>query len=576
YGLLDERVVSLRPDRSDTVLYAALEMIRRVLGGMLAPDPGRLAALLEEWLRFYGPLRTGRVAAMLGVDGDRLRRALALLEEKKVVVRGLLTEGASQEEVCDRRNLEILLRRASRRRGQAIRPLDPGLLPRFLAAYQGLVGNLGGPKGGAAAAVGSVSGSEDNALRGCLEQLMGFPAYAEAWEEEILPARVPGYDPRDLDELMRESDLVWFGCGRGRISFCFREDVDLFREGGGLSDGPGNRDTGTGVPGCGAGEGPPLEALFPDPRGRYSFGDLQEHTGMPEAALAQRLWDLAWGGLVTSDRFETVRWGIEGGFGAPAARAGAPRRPAGSRFSAPRRADRWRSRHPGAWYVLRGGAVCASTGPRHAGSPGRGTLDPVERDDLDRERARRLLERYGVLFRELTVQECPSLGWGRLFRALRLMELSGEVVGGRFFSGIPGMQFASHRALRMLREPLPGGMFWMGAADPASLCGVGTGDLALPRRVPGTHLVFQDGCPVLVSRRRGEELEIRVEPGDPLAGSCLALFGELTGRKVRPLRAVRVLRINGEPATESPYAAVLQELGFTKGYRRLIMRGSYR
>ena len=34
------------------------------------------------------------------------------------------------------------------------------------------------------------------------------------------------------------------------------------------------------------------------------------------------------------------------------------------------------------------------------------------------------------------------------------MELSGEVVTGSFFEGVPGLQFASHAALRALQQPL--------------------------------------------------------------------------------------------------------------------------
>lgn len=35
------------------------------------------------------------------------------------------------------------------------------------------------------------------------------------------------------------------------------------------------------------------------------------------------------------------------------------------------------------------------------------------------------------------------------------MELSGEILVGHFFSGIPGPQFMSHRAFRQLSRGLP-------------------------------------------------------------------------------------------------------------------------
>ena len=53
------------------------------------------------------------------------------------------------------------------------------------------------------------------------------------------------------------------------------------------------------------------------------------------------------------------------------------------------------------------------------------------------------------------------------------MELSGEILVGHFFSGIPGPQFMSHRAFRQLPRGLPeDAVFWMCATDPASLYGL--------------------------------------------------------------------------------------------------------
>jgi Fe2+ transport system protein FeoA len=46
----------------------------------------------------------------------------------------------------------------------------------------------------------------------------------------------------------------------------------------------------------------------------------------------------------------------------------------------------------------------------------------------------------------------------------------------------------------------------------------------------------------------------------------------LTSREQRPLRAVRVETINGEPVAESPYRARLLEIGFVEDYRRLTWR----
>ena len=51
---------------------------------------------------------------------------------------------------------------------------------------------------------------------------------------------------------------------------------------------------------------------------------------------------------------------------------------------------------------------------------------------------RLLLDRYGILFRELLQRELPAFRWSSVFRSLRIMELSGEILAGYFFHGIPG------------------------------------------------------------------------------------------------------------------------------------------
>jgi ATP-dependent Lhr-like helicase len=115
---------------------------------------------------------------------------------------------------------------------------------------------------------------------------------------------------------------------------------------------------------------------------------------------------------------------------------------------------------------------------------------------------RLLLERHGILFRTLLERELPSLRWSAVFRALRLMELSGEVLGGRFFDGVPGLQFMAPEAFRRLRRGLPEDrIFWLCAADPASICSLGLEGLEidLPDRRAGNHLVFHGPRTVLVS-----------------------------------------------------------------------------
>ena len=42
-----------------------------------------------------------------------------------------------------------------------------------------------------------------------IEQLQGFETAAGAWEREVLPARLHGYDPSWLDQLCLAGQVVW-------------------------------------------------------------------------------------------------------------------------------------------------------------------------------------------------------------------------------------------------------------------------------------------------------------------------------------------------------------------------------
>jgi ATP-dependent Lhr-like helicase len=136
------------------------------------------------------------------------------------------------------------------------------------------------------------------------------------------------------------------------------------------------------------------------------------------------------------------------------------------------------------------------------------------------------------------------------------MELSGEVLAGYFFKGIPGPQFMSQAAFRaFLQDPPKADIYWLSAVDPASACGLPLEGLrgVLPKRVEGTHLVYRGARQVLVSQRNGRILTIAVPPDDPALPECLDVFAHLLKREFAPLRRVVIETINGEPAPASPY-----------------------
>ena len=89
---------------------------------------------------------------------------------------------------------------------------------------------------------------------------------------------------------------------------------------------------------------------------------------------------------------------------------------------------------------------------RPRSSSGRWTLLAPETDRIDAEGfARRLLERWGVVFRDIVARETLAPPWRELLGALRRLEARGEIRGGRFVSGYVGEQFALPEAIEALR-----------------------------------------------------------------------------------------------------------------------------
>jgi ATP-dependent Lhr-like helicase len=301
-----------------------------------------------------------------------------------------------------------------------------------------------------------------------------------------------------------------------------------------------------------------LIRLFPRRIGRYSLPDIVRFSKSDSRTVTRKLWALVWHGLVTNDTFAALRRGILTDF-APTPLKSERRRSFRTGY------NRWNAAQPfpGNWHVL---------------DVERMEKDSIDEAELVKDRVRQLLRRYGILFRQLVAFELPLLQWAAIFKALRLMELSGEILSGYFFEGIPGIQFISHEAFRFLSEPMRDDrVYWMNAIDPASLCGIRLDSLKglFPSRIPSTYLVYRGRKPVVISRRNGSILNFHVPPDDPRILDYLFFFKVLLMREFDPEKHITVETINGKPAQESDYARPLKEFGFSGGYKGLDLAKRY-
>ncbi len=338
----------------------------------------------------------------LSLELSDVEIALGKLESEGQILRGQFF--ASKEmEFCHRRILARIHRLTIGRLRQEIEPVTSAGFMRFLCRWQHI---------GPGTQLHGVDG-----LYQVLRQLQGYEISAAAWESVVLRRVAFLVDDSELlDRLCLAGEVMWGrlsphpaleveGARRVRptrvapLAIFLRADAQhlLMAEPGPTPLSPQATDV--------------LAVL--EKRGASFFNDIVRTTGRLASEVEDGLWELVAAGLVTADGFENLRSLVD-----PKRRRGEGR----GRMSRPRHAT-------GRW------AVIERTG-----------------DSSPEFFARQLLDRWGVVFRDLLVRETLAPAWRDLLVVLRRMEARGEIRGGRFVSGFVGEQFARPEAVDLLRH----------------------------------------------------------------------------------------------------------------------------
>jgi len=417
-----------------------------------------LRELFRSRLELYGPVTQDELAAPLGASPVEAAAALAALESQGYAMQGDFT-AAGRVEWCERRRLARIHRYTRDRRRAEFEPVSPAALMRFLFEWQGLTGaeQREGPA----------------ALEAVLAQLEGYPVAAAAWESEVLPARLRGYDPAWLDQLCGSGRIVWQRLpegGEARRAGPVRATpiVLLLREAAAHWQAPAND------PSELSAAATVLLGVLRE-HGASFFVDLVADSGLLRSEVETALGELVSYGLITSDGFAGLRALI-----APAAVKARRLRRGGVRAAFENLES------AGRWSLVRRPRVVAAD----AAAPDVG-VEYI---------ARVLLRRYGVLFRRMLDREPRLPPWRDLHYVLRRLEARGEIRGGRFVSGFAGEQFAlaeAAGALRRQREDRDEALVVVPACDPLNLCGILLPGERVPA-LPGHRLLFRGGVPVAV------------------------------------------------------------------------------
>ncbi|WP_174521091.1 DNA glycosylase AlkZ-like family protein, partial [Kribbia dieselivorans] len=588
--LVDRRLV-IAVHVAEQEQYVVVEDASRVRDGLgaalpvgvaqvfLEPVADPMADLVARHARTHGPFTATMISGRFGLSVPVVQGVLARLVAAGTVTSGELIPleagGGRESEYCDLEVLRLLRRRSLAALRAEVEPVTTADYARFLPVWQ----HVGEP----------VRGSEG--LLVVLEQFAGVVVPASALESLILPARVRGYSPGMLDEVLASGEVVWRGHGAlagddGWISLHPTETAHLtlprptdLAELSELA-----RQIWAAVPDDAAVFARSLAETVIDP-------DATAASAPSEAQVAEAIWELVWAGHLTADTLGPLRTRLAGSHTTH-------RRPTGPRSARLGRLGRVPLGGPGSVAAAARAARVASQGLREVS--GRWSrLPEVETDPTVRAwaAAEVLLDRYGVLTRgPVTMEEVPG-GFAAIHKVLTAAEEAGRVRRGYFIESLGGSQFGSTgsidrlRSLSRLPAPEADRDPWqvgpaevptatvLAACDPANPYGAGLEwpDVAesvghRPGRKAGALVALVDGSLVLFLERGGRTALTFTSDRAHLTAAATALTELVSAGR---LSGLTIERIDGQGVlgAESALGGVLQEAGFHLTPRGLRLRG---
>lgn len=418
-------------------------------------------------------------------------------------------------------------------------------------------------------------------LAECIALFEGRRFAASMWEQVIFPARVPGYRPALLDELLESEEVIWTASseeGKAPEAALYPSD-SLFAPqllGAGTEQTPRT----TSVP---TEERTafthPLTAeicallLEEGPATFTTLVRLLQETSAEEAistqAAIRALEEAVTNGLVTSTSFAALRH-----LGNPPARK-APAAASQRRVSS-RRSGRIRTN------------AAARAATRTAVAEGQRELEslaglwrltaPADASPTEQAVAQveSLLDLYGIICpKTIDAAGCKG-GMQAIYAVLRGMEDAGEVIRGEFVEGLGASQFARRHTVEALRGTAAedeSSMLVLSAMDPAMLYGSvlpwpEPESQHVPANRSGCITVIHGGAPVLFATKRLQHLITFTKCEDTVASAVKMLVGfveeALKAKRMDAKEKLIVQKVNGQDIYGTHMQDVLAAEGFIR------------
>lgn len=476
--------------------------------------------ILRRYLRFMIPFTIMDIQGHYQIRSFLLKQVLKkLISQGDLVV--LKNSDVDEETIyCNLKVYERIKQKTIELARKDIKRKEKDVYLSFLFKYQGISEEV-------------FSGEEQ--LKKVIQKLQGLFLPVSWWESFVFPARVNNYQNRMLDYLCSTGMVHWVGRmnkSRREIAFFRREDFDTHYS-------------------------VDLHKVKLTKREADAFLILQEKSacflyeyakflGLSSLETLELIQGLVWKGLITNDQFTPARFYEEN----------SKKNSAWKKYKAIPEMGRWSViDHP----------------------------IKLSQEELFQNYLNMLLDRYGILAKEIVNLEKGNYSWSEIYYYLKEREFSSKIKRGLFVSGFSGIQFAREETIEELRlqeramlESARSHFVAIVTCDPANLYPLireESSQIKIKRH-PGSVVVFADGEPVLSLKGFGKNMVCLSEDSDVLKEAVHHLVEMFQKRKIWANRSKIFTEFWGDEELaikNSPVAQILQDVGFNPEYRGMTL-----
>ena len=491
----------------------------------LSPKPADAAVrLIRRCAMFSGPFSLNDLATKYDMKFEYMNSAINVLVLGREILK-LKEENRPEESIyCHKKVYERIKHKTVLMARSDIKPKAPEVYCSYLLNKQLISDQVLSP---------------DERLPEVLNILNGQYYPAAWWEDFILPSRIAGYEQKLLDYLCATGIVKWSGrLNRNTREVAFFLNRDEYEppeyENGNMAGNTAENDFT-----MDAQEEKILETL--DANGAVFLKDLSKKLAMSPADLLAKMERLLWCGIIANDSFSVVRYYMDN-----------------EKKNSP-----WTkyNTYPnmGRWYR------CAEYN-RSMGM----TIE---------EYIKYLLERYGIISKEIVNHEKGRYSWTETYTWLKNNEFTSGVKRGFFVSGLSAIQFARNNDIEQIRNTDTlqdrDEYITLCSCDPSNpFSDILSNSFKVARlqKLPSNAIVFRNGEPVLVIREYGHIFQPLAEQKDILEKAAASFIEAYQNRRLWVGKKNLFTEYWKDPSGDEykiedwNLYEVLLRLGFDRGY----------